>query len=347
MITVKVDDDGGVANGGVDSAVTSFAVTVNAVSDTPAARDDSITTPEDTAVTVFVLVNDSDEVGDALTVASVSQPAHGTAAIDAGDTTLTYTPVANFWGADSLIYAVSDGQSGLDTARVRVTVTPVNDPPETFALISPGNDSTLVITNDNVESDTLIFSWEAATDADGDSVIYYGDTYNGELWELHIPFGEAPGNEARVSYENLASTLANLGQLTITGTWDIFATDGEDSTWSSNGPFTLTVDVTTLDVLWLVVLPKEFALHPNYPNPFNPLTTIRYDLPEAAEVLLVVYDLRGKEVRTLIKAAQSPGIKTAAWDGRDAAGTEVSTGIYIARLVTPEFTKSIKMVLLK
>ncbi len=95
------------------------------------------------------------------------------------------------------------------------------------------------------------------------------------------------------------------------------------------------------------LLPESFALHPAYPNPFNPVATIRYELPEVAQARLTVYDLRGRAVRTLIRGVQSPGSKTAVWDGRDAAGAGVSTGIYIARLVTAEFAESIKMVLLK
>ena len=322
-------------------------VTVISVNDPPVAVADTVTTPEDTAVTVLVLTNDSDADGDTLTIASVTQPAHGAAAIDAGDTTLTYTPNADFWGLDSFTYALSDGQSGLDTATVLVTVNSVNDPPEAFLLLSPGHDSTLVITNDNVESDTLIFSWKAATDADGDTVIYYGE-YNDEMESTILALGVISGNEVRVPYSDLASIMATLGQLTVTGEWNIFATDDwVDTTWSTNGPFTLAVDVTTLDVLRLVVLPKEFALHPNYPNPFNPSTTLRFDLPEAAAIYLMVFDVLGREVARLVNGHLQAGYHRLRWNGKTSDGREVPTGIYIARLVTPEYTKSIKMVLLK
>ena len=95
--------------------------------------------------------------------------------------------------------------------------------------------------------------------------------------------------------------------------------------------------------LWVV----EYALHQNYPNPFNPTTTVRFDLPEAAEVHLVVYDLLGREVIQLVNEALEPGYRQVTWNGRTANGGEVPTGIYIARLVTPEFSRSIKMLLLK
>jgi hypothetical protein len=97
----------------------------------------------------------------------------------------------------------------------------------------------------------------------------------------------------------------------------------------------------------LAGIPEEYALHANYPNPFNPSTTIRYDLPEAADVILTVYDLLGREVMQLAGGYREAGYQVANWDGRNASGREVPTGVYIARLVTPEYSKSIKMLLLK
>ena len=95
------------------------------------------------------------------------------------------------------------------------------------------------------------------------------------------------------------------------------------------------------------VLPQTLALHQNYPNPFNPVSTIRYDLPSGSDVSLVVYDILGRQVRTLVTGMQESGYRSVSWDGQTATGAEVPSGIYIARLVTPEYTKSIKMLLLK
>ncbi|MFC1484550.1 T9SS type A sorting domain-containing protein [Candidatus Neomarinimicrobiota bacterium] len=96
-------------------------------------------------------------------------------------------------------------------------------------------------------------------------------------------------------------------------------------------------------------LPATYHLLDAYPNPFNPATTIRYDLPHASEVSLIVYDLLGREVTTLVDAYTQPGNHETIWN----AG-HLSSGIYIARLlvpptagVTPGYTKSIKLVLLK
>jgi len=94
-------------------------------------------------------------------------------------------------------------------------------------------------------------------------------------------------------------------------------------------------------------VPEAFALHANYPNPFNPSTTIGFDLPAAAEVTLTVYDILGRELFRLVDRQMGAGYHQAVWDGRTNAGRLMPTGIYIARLVTPEYTKSIKMVLMK
>ena len=94
-------------------------------------------------------------------------------------------------------------------------------------------------------------------------------------------------------------------------------------------------------------IPKNFVLSQNYPNPFNPVTTLRYDLPQRAEVVLTVYDILGHEVARLVDAYIESGYHQTRWNGRDAGGQILPSGIYIARLTTSEYTKSIKMVLLK
>ncbi|MCH7498171.1 MAG: choice-of-anchor B family protein, partial [Candidatus Marinimicrobia bacterium] len=109
-------------------------------------------------------------------------------------------------------------------------------------------------------------------------------------------------------------------------------------------PVALTV---TLEVAAGLGLPQSFALHQNYPNPFNPTTTLRFDLPAATHVRIVIYDLLGREVVHLVNGRLEAGYHGLIWNGRDTRGREVPTSIYIAHLMTPGYTKSIKMVLLK
>ena len=94
-------------------------------------------------------------------------------------------------------------------------------------------------------------------------------------------------------------------------------------------------------------LPADFSLAQNYPNPFNAVTTIRYDLPRETEMTLAIFDLLGREVARLVESRQQPGHHQAIWTGTTAEGRELPSGIYIARLAKPNYTESIKMLLLK
>jgi hypothetical protein len=81
-----------------------------------------------------------------------------------------------------------------------------------------------------------------------------------------------------------------------------------------------------------IAVPDRFMLLPPYPNPFNPSVTIRFALPGRADVRLVVYDVQGRCVRELVRCAVPAGFHDAEWDGKDASGLTVSSGIYILKL---------------
>ncbi|MCH8020155.1 choice-of-anchor D domain-containing protein [candidate division KSB1 bacterium] len=96
------------------------------------------------------------------------------------------------------------------------------------------------------------------------------------------------------------------------------------------------------------LVPEQFELLQNFPNPFNPETSIRYNLPEASRVSIVIYDLLGRRVRTLIDSQQKEtGYFTARWNGLDDLGGQVATGVYIYQLKTSSKSISRKMILLK
>lgn len=89
------------------------------------------------------------------------------------------------------------------------------------------------------------------------------------------------------------------------------------------------------------------ALHQNYPNPFNPGTRICYDLAQAGDVRLALYDVLGREVRVLVTGQQSAGRYSVEWDGCDANGQLASSGIYFSRLQVRQFVASRKMLLVQ
>jgi hypothetical protein len=88
-------------------------------------------------------------------------------------------------------------------------------------------------------------------------------------------------------------------------------------------------------------------LHPNFPNPFNPETTIRYDLSAGGPVSLRIYDSAGRLVRTLFEGRDTAGSKTARWDGTNDLGRPVASGVYFCRLSGPGFGRTHKLVLVR
>ena len=105
--------------------------------------------------------------------------------------------------------------------------------------------------------------------------------------------------------------------------------------------------LTQVEIGNLKPTPDRFALSQNAPNPFNPSTNITYELPEASRVRLAIYNLLGQEVRTLINGSVEAGYYTATWDGRDAAGRQVASGIYLYRIQADNFVQARRMMLLK
>lgn len=89
-------------------------------------------------------------------------------------------------------------------------------------------------------------------------------------------------------------------------------------------------------------LPTAFGLSQNVPNPFNPLTEIRYQLPEASQVVLSVYDVRGRRVQVLVDDFVDAGYRTMVWDAK-----EIASGIYFVRMEAGDFIEVQKMVLIR
>ena len=111
-----------------------------------------------------------------------------------------------------------------------------------------------------------------------------------------------------------------------------------------NGASATLTEVLSVDD---IVTPEVFALHQNYPNPFNPTTTLRYDLPEDSQVKIMIYDLMGREVKSLVNIQQNAGYKAVVWDATNNLGQPVSAGMYLYRISAGDFYSVKKMVLLK
>jgi hypothetical protein len=102
-----------------------------------------------------------------------------------------------------------------------------------------------------------------------------------------------------------------------------------------------------IEPLALNEVAKSFELRQNYPNPFNPNTTIEFALTEKADVKLVVYNVLGEQVRTLVNESVVPGSYRVQWDGKNEAGQKVSSGVYLYRLTAGNHAQTQKMIMMK
>lgn len=169
--TITVSD----GHGGI--ATVSITVTVSPVNDMPVASSPAIVTAEDTPATGKVIATDVD--GDTLTYTVIAQPTHGTVTVNATTGDYTYTPNANYNGADSFDISVSDGKGGTKTVTIPVTVTAVNDAPVATAPAATTAEDTAVsgaIVASDVDGDTLAFT-TTTNPAHGTVVVNNDGTY--------------------------------------------------------------------------------------------------------------------------------------------------------------------------
>ena len=96
-----------------------------------------------------------------------------------------------------------------------------------------------------------------------------------------------------------------------------------------------------------MMIPGEFALYNNYPNPFNPTTVLDYDIPQNSFVNITVYDMMGRRVKTLVNANQSAGCKSVIWDATNIMGQPVAAGLYMYTIVAGDFRQTKKMAFIK
>jgi len=110
--------------------------------------------------------------------------------------------------------------------------------------------------------------------------------------------------------------------------------------------FTVYYNIRPSDVITSIV-PEGFTLSQNYPNPFNPVTTVQFQVPKTTNITIKIFDMLGREVKTLFTGEALRGTYTVEWDGLNDAGFKMSSGSYIYRMIAGEFVQSKKMTLLK
>jgi uncharacterized repeat protein (TIGR02543 family) len=326
-VTVSMDTDKAIS---AIFEIVNQSPVVAALSDTTMKEDESIT----------VRLSATDEEGDAITFSAVPDT---TLIVSVSSDTLTIAPKLNWHGVASVIVYASDGTSKGQTT-FDITVTPVNDLPTAFEWVSSALD-TINITQSNL-AETYNIQWDASTDVDGDSINYL----------IYAKIGLYPTEEVeeitdttfQLIYEEILENVFEGRPVNgATVSLNVKATDGID-----------TVDVTGENRVIYVNryeylstegegIPTEFALHENYPNPFNPTTTLRFDLPEVSDVTLTIYNMLGQKVRTFNMQSTPAGYHSVKWNATNDYGDPVGAGVYLYQLQTKDFVKTRKMVLLK
>jgi len=119
------------------------------------------------------------------------------------------------------------------------------------------------------------------------------------------------------------------------------------ATWQLMDPTPGATNTQELSFNDNIVMPDQYMVYQNYPNPFTPVTTLRYDLPENSLVNITIYDMLGKQVTTLINKTQDAGNKSVIWDATNDYGKPVSAGIYLYQIRAGEYISTKKIVLLK
>ncbi len=283
------------------------------------------TIPEDSENNILVagLNTVFSDVDDDSLIFSAAGPEELTLSIS-GDT-LSATPEADYFGEVEVIVTASDYNYASVSDTFILTVENINDAPVPGALISPAKGDTVTSIDD------ISFKWHPAFDVDGDTLFYtlqiFGDAFDSTL----VSSGDTTANFYGTGLLDFASEYK----------WIVLVSDGDFTVTGADTFSFITPPLLTIDDI-LTEIPIAYALHQNYPNPFNPVTTIRYDMVRSGDVRIIVYNLLGQKVVTLVDENRPAGFHSVKFDA-----TRYSSGIYFYMIETDVFRKIRRMVLVK
>ena len=220
-----------------------------------------------------------------------------------------------------------------------------NIAPVSFDWVSTASD-TIKISQSNL-TDTYELKWSESKDVDLDTIDYL----------LYAQIGVYPAEEiydttstsVQITYQEFLENVFELFPMLPGATvkFSVIATDGKDTVKVTGDDKVLFVN--RYDYLSIAAegIPTEFALHENYPNPFNPSTTLRFDLPEVSDATVTIYNMLGQRVRTFNMNDTPAGYHSVKWNATNDYGDPVGAGVYLYQLRADQFVKTRKMVLLK
>ena len=307
---IVTDEDG-------SAALLNFNITVTTGMSTSFGFADAVVADQmytaGSAITPLVLPAASGGTG-ALTYSLVGLPAG--LSFDAATRTLSGTPTAKTDGAVEVSYIVTDEGGSIAFLTFNITVNPALSFDFGFGKIVPTASHDLAkirefVVGQRVESLAL-------PEASGGTA--------------PLTYTLSPALPAGLTFDAATRTIAGTPRAASESVYTYTVADANGATAS----------------LSLQTLPAAFSLADNFPNPFNPATTIKYALPQAADVELTVYNVVGQPVRTLVAEHQSAGRYVVEWDATNDSGHSLSSGMYFYRLqVSGEFHEVKKMLLIK
>jgi hypothetical protein len=224
------------------------------------------------------------------------------------------------------VCAVNSSGAGLYSAIWSFTTTLA--PPASPQLLYPNNNKTTAPLE-------MIFAWSAVVSA---------QSYQLQISQ-RVDFSEIEQEKSELSEPSCK--IVGLEYRTVYY-WRVRARNsGGEGEYSA--VFTFKTGSTEVSIFSGAALPSRLALLPNYPNPFNPVTTITFAVPEKAkgDVTVEVYNNCGQCVRRLYEGPAEPGVHSVKWDSRNHRGEQVSSGVYVCRVRAGDQVQTIKMIYMR
>jgi hypothetical protein len=311
-------------------------ITVVGTNDAPVAVADTPSTLEDTTLIFDALSNDTDEDGDTLSITEYTQPLHGSVSIVDGQ--FVYLPNADYSGTDTFAYTISDGAVTV-TGSVTITVAAVNDAPvfEGEAITGPVD---VVFLSESAYEVT----YSEASDVDDTALTYVWQLSTSSAFDAVLLSVEVSQGVASIPAVDLIAALEPEGlgygdQLTVYQRMK--ATDDENASGTSAAQEVTFARSLNVSNEGEGSIPTEYFLSDNYPNPFNPSTTIEFGLPQAAHVSIQLFDMSGRMVQVVVDRQLAPGTHRERID----MGT-LPSGVYLYRMTVGNqvFTKTLHLI---
>ena len=251
------------------------------------------------------------------------------------------------WNGDLMVDLIADWIDlplPNDTTRFTINVSPTQDPPRAFEWVSASVDSINITQLNALDNFTL--EWTESADVDQDTIDYIVYANVGQYSKEEIY--DTTGLSYPIPYQDIAEeAFRDVPGNNATIRFSVWAYDGTDSLKISGDDRVLYVNRYEYLELKENGIPSSFALHDNYPNPFNPKTQIRFNLPQRNDVNIIIYNMLGQKVKVFSMINTPAGTHSITWNAANQNGQPLSAGVYLYQMISKDFVQTRKMVLLK